>query len=102
MILNNVLNISKKNILVWFYKILFFIFLYLCLQYYIFSNIKANIETSGPIKEYKEDNEIIPRDKGNKFIRVNNSEGERKAIAEIIIQNKIKYIPKISVIISLS
>ena len=99
MILNNVLNISKKNILVWFYKILFFIFLYLCLQYYIFSNIKANIETSGSIKEYKEDNEIIPRDKGNKFIRVNNSEGEHKAIAEIIIQNKIKYIPKISVII---
>ena len=52
-----------------------------------------------PFEEYKSHEIIKELKDGNKFITVKNAEGEPDTVARIIVQNKINYTPKVSVII---
>ena len=86
----------KKKFL-WIYLIILLILIYILND---FTNINFRISQRilNTIKDFKkiEEHNI---DKNEKFLRVKNAEGEPDTIAKIIIQNKIDYIPKVSVII---
>lgn len=80
-------------------KIIFFIIIFIYLQYFFslkMGLIKTKIYT---IERFQNYGIISQLNKENRFITVKNVEGEPNTIAEILIQNNIDYIPKVSVII---
>lgn len=85
-----------------FKNCLFFLFIIisiLIINYYFFLNIGISTRIATSNKSYENLKSIKSVNRENIFLNVTNSEGEPSTIAEIIVQNRIKYIPKISVII---
>ena len=86
---------------------LLFIFILICINvtiflfYDFFSSKISNINLIYKDYIYNNDNSQISnlKDINKKYITVKNAESEPDTLAEIIVQNRINYIPKISVII---
>ena len=92
------INIINHRKIIWLFLILLVIFIYILkdlipIKYRLQSRLLNDIKDSNKMRKIKLMNE------NEKFLTIKNAEGEPDTIAKIILQNKINYIPKVSVII---
>lgn len=96
---NNVTIHKTMKCPFWFYIFIYYIlivtFFYIifCLSEKLVISIKEKMKYKYNKMQFNEATKI------KKFIKVQNTENEPSTIAEVIIQNKINYIPKVSIII---
>ena len=91
----------KANLIRLFIFILFII-LYFCINKNVKQKFKDNTRENNQIKNHNKLSKFESEIEDKKFIVIKNAEGEPDTFAKIIIQNKIDYIPKISVIIPIN
>lgn len=89
--------IKNKSGLLWISIIMIIVFIYICFHFFFKLVIIPNILVLK--KDDKKFAKNISQNLENNFLLVKNAEGEPLTNANIIILNKIDYIPKISVII---